>query len=354
MQRCFKSGKRIAGRIDETEDEILRYESFSGEFFWQIGTFVGAFRQSQSLSQLFYSLSLSCFDHLGVRILRKHRFTSSSIYYVRSGCGNKSIPFAKSLGFKVVVDHSTTHPLFNFANSIIETKESLNYFSLEKMMLRDLEQSCNIIVNSDYVVETFRLAGDSRELKVLVPPIDTRFSAMLRGAHVESRNGLIYFGLASARKGIQKFAEVVNLLPTTIPIKMAGNWQPEVLGIRDYLSKKPNVQIQPHSDFEDLTNLLSSARYFLFLAQGEGSARTVGEALHAGLIVLTTKNAGMSFAEGALIDVSEMSAVDIAYLIQDLENNSQLRIDYCNEARKYIAGIEKEYLPRLIEYLNKI
>ena len=211
-------------------------------------------------------------------------------------------------------------------------------------MLRDLEQSSNIVVNSNFVVSTFRLAGDLRELKVLLPPIDSKFSMMLRNIQVDTREGLIYFGLASARKGISEFAEVVNLLPSSMPINIAGNWHPEVLGIRDSLSKKFNVHVHPHGDFEDLVKLLSSARYFLFLAKGEGSARTVGEALHAGLIVLTTKNAGMSFVEGAIIDVSELSVVDISNLILELEKDDKSRRDFSEKARKFIAQIGRAHV----------
>lgn len=353
LQDHFKSGKRVFGRVNESSDKITRHESLTGEFFWQIGSLVGKYRWSQELSKVFYAISLSCFDLLGIYILRNHKKESSGIYYVRSGCGNKSIPYAISLGFKVVVDHSTTHPLYDFAKSTINRIENLSHFSLEMRMLKDLDQSANIIVNSEFVLSTFRLAGDRRELKVLLPPIDSRFSEMLRGAHVESRQGIIYFGLASARKGIQGFAEVVKLLPSSLPVKVIGNWQPEMLGTRDSLSIQPNVEVRPHGDFEDLVKLLSSARYFLFLAQGEGSARTVGEALHAGLIVLTTKQAGMSFQEGAILDVSEMSSVGISKLILDLEQKNHLRESISNKAREYIARLEIHYLPNLIDYLNQ-
>jgi glycosyltransferase involved in cell wall biosynthesis len=112
------------------------------------------------------------------------------------------------------------------------------------------------------------------------------------------------------------------------------------------------VEIHPHAGIDELIKLLTSARYFLFLTHGEGSARTVGEAMHAGVIVLTTQEAGMPFNENALIDVTNRSAVEICELIKNLENDPELCLKISGEAVDYIATLEKNYLPNLIEYCN--
>ena len=353
-RRFFRSGTRLIQRVDGVNDQITRYESLSGEFFWQIGTFLGRYKLMSSISNFFYSLSLTCFDLLGIWVLRKYEKGLSGIYYVRSGCGNRSIPYAANLGFKIVVDHSTTHPLYDLSGTRMSRTENYSRFSVEARMIADLNQNDNIIVNSQFVLDTFRIVGDKRELKVLLPPIDSRFSQILRQTNSKFREGLVYFGLASARKGIRELAEVLAFLPKSLPVNIIGNWKPEMYAIRSSLSKMVNVKLEPHCDYEQLVQRLSSARYFLFIAQGEGSARTVGEALHSGLIVLTTKHAGMPFQKESILDITGLSALEIAELILELEENEQLRENISKNARMYIQQLEKDYELSLVEYLRTL
>ncbi len=353
-QQHMKSGKRVEGRVDTSNDLVVRHEIVLGEIAWQLGTYFGKYRRLQRSSKYFYTMSLALFDFGGIRILKRHRKRDSLIYYVRSGCGNKSIPYAISLGFKVIVDHSYPHPLFDFLNNVVLDTKSLHPFSIEKRMLNDLDASNNIIVNSEYVRSTFIKIGDHRELQVLLPPIDPKFAQLLHENKGNDREGIIYFGLADRRKGIDKFAEVIDLLPSSVPTQVVGNLDPKFDHIRKSLSLKPNVQIHPHAGVGELVKLLTSARYFLFLTQGEGSARTVGEAMHAGVIVLTTQEAGMPFNKDALIDVTNRSAPEICDMIKNLENDINLRSKISGKAIDYIAKLEEKYLPNLIKYCNSI
>lgn len=354
IQFFLPSENRLKGRVNDPTGLIPRHESVFGEISWQLGTYLGRNRILNCLSKYFYAISLAFFDLKAIDILRRNKGKSNLIYHVRSGCGNKSISYAKNIGAKIVVDHSTTHPLYDFMNGEKIVDEFLARFSIEKKMLNDLKASSNIVVNSEFVSHTFKIIGDFRNLKVLLPPIDEKFSQMLRKPKNIDRQGLIYFGTANLRKGIDKFHDVINLLPTSIPVKIVGQWDASVYQIRKSLSKKSNVQILNSGDFKEITENLSSARYFLFLARGEGSARTVAEAMHAGVIVLTTRAAGMIMNSNALVDVSTFSPSDIVKQIKELENDANLREVISINAVDLIAQLEKVYIPNLIEFYNSL
>jgi len=354
IQLFLPSENRLNGRVNGLNDLIPKHESIFGEISWQLGTYLGRNKIFNRLSKYFYAMSLMFFDLKAIHILRRKKDVSNLIYHVRSGCGNKSIAYAKNIGAKVVVDHSFPHPLYDFMSDQRLEDEFLGRFTIEMKMLNDLTASDNIVVNSEFVIDTFKKIGDFRNLKVLLPPIDEKFSQMLREATNMDRQGLIYFGTANLRKGIDKFLDVIDLLPTSIPVKIVGHWDANVDQIRNSLSEKSNVQILPSGDFYEIKEYLSSARYFLFLTRGEGSARTVAEAMHAGVIVLTTRAAGMIMDSNSLVDVSIFSPNEIVECIKVLEDKADLRETMSINAVELIAQLEKDYTPNLIKFYNSI
>ncbi len=354
IQYFLPSENRLKGRVNNHTDSIPRHESIFGEISWQLGTHLGRNAFSKYFSKYFYAISLVFFDLKAIYILWNKKNESNVIYHVRSGCGNKSIPYAQKLGMKVLVDHSYPHPLYDFMKDIKLDNKFLGRFTIEMKMFKDLAASNNILVNSEFVSYTFRATGDLRKLKVLLPPIDEKFSQMLRSTMTFDRRGVIFFGTANLRKGIDCFNDVIELLPSSIPVKIVGHWDVNLLNIRKSLSKKTNVQILPHGDFNEIAHHLSSARYFLFITRGEGSARTVGEAMHAGVIVLTTRAAGMTMNSNALVDVSDLSPSKIAEKILALEDNANLRDMMSDNAVEFVAQLEKDYAPNLIEFYNSL
>ena len=354
IQLLLPSENRLKGRVNGLIELIPKHESIFGEISWQLGTYLGRNKILNCLSKFFYAMSLMFFDLKAIHILRRKKDVSHLIYHVRSGCGNKSIAYAKNIGAKVVVDHSTPHPLYDFMSGQRLEDQLLGRFTIEMKMLNDLKASDNIIVNSEFVCDTFKKNRDFRNLKVLLPPIDETFSQMLREAKNMDRQGLIYFGTASLKKGIDKFLDVIDLLPTSIPVKIVGHWDTSVDQIRNRLSGKSNVQILPSGDWNEITEYLSSARYFLFLTRGEGSARTVAEAMHAGVIVLTTRAAGMIMNSNSLVDVSTFSPNEIVDCIKVLEGEADMREAMSINAAEFIAQLEKYYIHNLIEFYNSL
>lgn len=352
--RNFGPKARLNERISDEYDEIERYESILTEFFWQIGSKMNQSKFFESFSKYFFWISLTLCDIKACHVLFRFRNESPKIYYVRSGFGNISMIIARKIGYKLVIDHSVAHPLF--LNEVLKKNKSniLEMFSIEKKMLLDINKSSYVITNSRFVVETFRQYQDYRKIEVFLPPINKSLSVELRKNTKNNPRNLVYFGTANLRKGIDKFFEIVSLLPTTIPVVTDGNWDAEALDIKLKLHKRPNTCVNKSATFGELVQFLDEAKYFLFPTQAEGAARTVTEAMHSGVIVLTTKQAGVPFDSDCMIDISTCSADQVAQKILELEANSALTKKMQLRAREYVSELERDYSFNLIKFLEDL
>ena len=351
--RKFGSLNQLNQRISSFGDKVIRHEAVLSEIFWQIGAKLSRYKILNRFSRHFYWTALAFGDLKALAILYRHRDSISKIYYVRSGFGNYSIKWAKKLGYKIVVDHSIAHPLYLLTKVQNKKSSILKTFSIENRMLIDIRNSSKLITNSNFVVETFKIMEDYRNFEVLLPPIDKNFSSKLQKCEIQRRSSLVYFGTANFRKGIQRFADVVMKLPKTMPIATAGKWESEADAIKKRLLQQPNISIYNHRDNLELLEFLNQAKYFLFITQAEGSARTVAEAMHAGVIVLTTVAAGIPFDSTAMIDISELTDEEIVNTILKLEENPELCIKMGNRAREYILELEAKYTENLLTFLEK-
>lgn len=76
--------------------------------------------------------------------------------------------------------------------------------------------------------------------------------------------------------------------------------------------------------------------------------------MHSGVIVLTTKQAGVPFDSDCMIDISTCSADQVAQKILELEANSALTKKMQLRAREYVSELERDYSFNLIKFLEDL
>ena len=174
-----KNLNRIFQRSGELSNQKLIRISFLGEISWQLAVFLEKRLKKQFFPQLFFWVSSILFANTAKRMMRLNPEKSPIIYHVRSGFGGSSIMMAKKLGYKVVVDHSIAHP--DFLRTLQKnTSQSKEYvFSMDNRIRRDLNMADLVVVNSDFVAETFLKANFQGKIRVAIPPIEKSFSNLL-------------------------------------------------------------------------------------------------------------------------------------------------------------------------------
>ena len=162
------------------------------------------------------------------------------VYHFRAGYGQRSIDRARRLGMQVLCDHAIAHPAV--LESLVMTRgrsmddgNAANRLTapLERAIRHDIERSDAIVVNSEFVKETFIAAGwPADRVHVAYLGIDENF---LRGVQARVRAPapgplqLLYAGRLERRKGAEVLLEAVHGL-TDVPwnLTIAGPVMPDV------------------------------------------------------------------------------------------------------------------------------
>lgn len=348
-----KNLNRIFQRSGELSNQKLIRISFLGEISWQLAVFLEKRLKKQFFPQLFFWVSSILFANTAKRMMRLNPQKSPIIYHVRSGFGGSSIMMAKKLGYKVVVDHSIAHP--DFLRTLQKnTSQSKEYvFSMDNRIRRDLNMAELVVVNSDFVAETFLKANFQGKIRVAIPPIEKSFSNLLRGL-TSPRSEVSFIGRCEYRKGIDVVLEIVQNLDPEIRVNIVGNWDIECHQIRGEFGKLPNVTLHSYLDMAGVVDILSRTRIFLFPSRAEGAARVVGEAMHAGCAVFSTLEAGVPVPAQAGYLINDLSIQDIHRQIELLLNNDLKFKLLSSNARIHISALEERYLSVLQEIYEEV
>lgn len=338
---------RLKNRIHPLSSEVSEVQVFSGEIFWQIGTLFAKSKYFNSFSKCFYFIAGKSFDLTARRYLKKSD-SSNCVYHFRAGFGGGSIQVARNLGIPTICDHSISHPQYDWRTGNVSTVQTNGFFNLERLILNDLNLADHIIVNSEFVAETFLKCGDTRKLNVMTPPIDRKFVDIARAPVTDERVGIVFVGKCELRKGIDTFTDIVKRLPTNLPICVVGSWAPEAAIFKRELENLSNVQILPYMGYLDIARLLRHSVIFLFPSRAEGSARVIGEAMHSGCIPFITRESGVNFDSNTGFFLNGMNSNEISEIIERILSDKNEQMKYSASARVAIELIERSYLPDLL------
>ena len=232
----------------------------------------------------------------------------AAILHVRSGAGQGgAITTARSQGMKIVVDHSIAHPI-SMENLLKEEYERFNLSlpfhhenELWQLVLRDCAEADILLVNSNYVQETFIQEGyPAEQVCVVYLGVRPDFWGLKKEYQLGKEIRLLFTGHFDLRKGARILLEALTLLQKQdIPCRL------DVVGFvaldRSILDQYANLtQIYFHGFVpqNELKIFFSTADLFVFPTFAEGSSRSAMEAMAAGLPVITTQNCGIPIEHG--------------------------------------------------------
>ncbi|MGI9499071.1 MAG: glycosyltransferase family 4 protein [Geminicoccaceae bacterium] len=237
--------------------------------------------------------------------------SNAALYHYRSGFGHGSAAAARRRGMATLCDHSIAHPgvLAHLVQNLgrLPAEGERGEVSLTWLdVLDDLRHADRVLVNSDFVKETFVHQGwDAARIEVVYQGLDEAFLDLLpepatrHAADASAPLRLVFAGAFEQRKGADHLVEALERLDD-LP------WMLELVGPLDEAMRArhrcflddPRVTVVGRIGRGELAARLSEAEIFLFPSLAEGSARVVFEALAAGCFVVTTKNSGSIVEDG--------------------------------------------------------
>jgi glycosyltransferase involved in cell wall biosynthesis len=244
-----------------------------------------------------------------------------TLIHLRSGAGFLFIKLARYRGATILVDHSIAHPLeFSRLVSYIPDRYSMGAGlegnnTLWRQVLNDCDAADAIVVNSDFVKETF-LLQDVSTTKVSVvylgcdlpselgarPPRSETLTLAFSG-HFDIRKGAnILIELMSQVSGLYEDVrlDVYGSISQSGESVMADSACSEVINFVGYLPR------------DEMLARLRTSDIYIFPSYMEGCAKSVVEAMALGLPVITTKASGAPISHGKdgviIDDVNDIGA----------------------------------------------
>ncbi|WP_372739245.1 glycosyltransferase family 4 protein [Neptunomonas sp.] len=336
-------------------------------------------RKSEMLSSLSSILDKLGFDREALNVfafkmygklaenyVREAAKNGATIYHYRAGFGQSSVKVAKELGMKTICDHSIVHP--SLLNLMIELKgnypESIpsRPNGIWGAVLDDIEVADHVVVNSDFVAETFEFMGfDPAKLSVVYLGVEDKFIHSLPAARdyyqLEQIRPIkfLFAGGIIPRKGVDEISAALQQLTSTkIELHLAGSL-PDVSRSR-YENLLADARVTYHGMLsqKELAKLMSESDVFLFPSRAEGSARVIFEAMAAGCAVICTHNAGSAVQDdvgGKIIPINDQES--LIKVLEDVlkrtekyvgfgKSNKQSILDYYRQ-KNYGDGMERVY-----------
>jgi glycosyltransferase involved in cell wall biosynthesis len=238
------------------------------------------------------------------------------IFHFRAGFGQASIDMARRLGMYVLCDHAIAHPAL--LDELIEKRgrsarlegrqdglpsPSVPTLATERAILQDIDRSDSILVNSDFVKQTFLASGwPAHRIHVVYLGIDDNFLRRVGGPGPRVRTArlrLLFAGRFEQRKGADLICEALaDLNEVDWELVIAGPVMPDIRARHGRFLDDPRVKSLGTILRDELAREMQHAPVFVFPSYAEGSARAVFEALACGCYVITTANSGTIVQDG--------------------------------------------------------
>lgn len=270
---------------------------------------------------------------------RLSRAGQASIYHFRAGFGGASIERARELGMVVLCDHALAHPAL--LGELVANRGRLRHGRvgepspvplpepadpLARAVLDEIDRSDAVLVNSEFVKDTFLTAGWAPErIHVVYLGVDDNFFAGLDAPAREpgaGRLSLVFASRFERRKGAEIVVEALTLLGDDIDweLLIAGPVTPEILAAHGAFFENDRVRVLGPLTRPDFKRQLLAHPVFVFPSYAEGSARAVFEGLACGCYMITTPNSGTIVEDGvhgALVPPGDAAALADAIVTAD-------------------------------------
>lgn len=294
--------RRLADRCEDIPDDQV-YAFQRTEWLFKSAELIGRFRGAD-IREDWQTRGLHQYASMARKTLRTLDF---DIYHYRNCFGFESADWAREQNRLTICDHSIGHP---YAVAWMRKHQSghlpasippQSLTRLEQNYLEDFAYADHILVNSDFVKQTFIASGfDPQQVSVAWWGVDARFlkdaDQALEAVTERGRpTDLLFSGGFGRRKGAHVLMNALEQLsdhPWTLTI--AGTIEPDVLGQWDqfYQRFKKNIRLPGFLSRASLAMEMRKHRVFVFPSLMEGSARVIFEAMACGSFIITTSHAG--------------------------------------------------------------
>ncbi|TKC00458.1 glycosyltransferase [Pedobacter cryophilus] len=264
----------------------------------------------------------------------KKYIKDAEIFHVRSGAGQGgAIQIAKKLKMKIIVDHSIAHPV-SMKNYLLKEYDKFNKkYDLDPstkfwtLVQKDCEEADYIVVNSDFVKQTFLENGfENEKIKVIYFGVRKDFIGIKKDWRIKlgEPTKLLFIGNFGFRKGARVLIDAIKILNSR-----NLNVQLDILGIVDEMGRidiPSNINFRGIFLYDELKNFLKTRDIYVFPTFAEGSSRAAMEAMASGIPVVTTYNCGVPITHnlnGIIVPIDDSTT--LANEIERLMLNESLR-----------------------------
>jgi glycosyltransferase involved in cell wall biosynthesis len=273
---------------------------------------------------------------------------NADVLLVRSGAGQSgAIKTARKNGLAVVTDQSLAHPAFIHATLRGEFERfglNVGYdpkADLWKLVLRDCDDADLLLVNSDFVKETFIDRGyPAGKIRVAYLGVRETFFNLKQNYEIAGPVRILFTGNFDIRKGARILLEAIRLCRRDgldLRLELIGN-----LGNGEPCLQPFDSEFFTHTPFvppAELAGAFSRSDLFVLPTFAEGSSRSAMEAAAAGLPVITTKNCGLPLEQGkSALYIPAGEVESLAAAISQASSDRALRASLGRNAMEMVTG----------------
>ncbi len=362
IQGSYRLGRLNDRQVGIEPDRVQA--DFASELIERAGRVIaskGAVRPGEALEEAGFRLA-------GLRAARRVRKARDlSAYHFRSGFGLSSLDAARRRGVLTICDHSIAHPmvlepLVRNAGRLPSDWRPSKLRGIWRLAVDDLERADWIVVNSDFVRDTFEWAGvDTTRVKVIYLGVEAEFMDSIPGRDAKLDEGplrLLFAGEIGQRKGADVlFRALSTLKAVDWKLDLIGAITPAIAAGWSEFLNDPRVTWHGTVRIRQLAALMSRAEVFVFPSLAEGSARVVAMAMAAGCYVVTTRNSGSVVRDGIhgrMVPPGDHEALAATLMEIADRRGTLLSIGRANAdliRREYLV---EHYVDRVISFYNQV
>ena len=344
--RSSKGGARLLDRKEGIPNSLVRTIWLS-ELIQKFSALL--FPPASSELYAWYRFSLVLYSWKASRLIKK---TNADIYHYRAGYGRGSVVDAKIKGMITICDHSLAHP--RVLDYLIENGGKLPPLDFVPPVTKfwadveaDINQADYVIVNSDFVKETFLNRGwVANRIFVAYAGLDDELvnNKPVRALRLGGADFIRFqfAGEGCPRKGLpdllRAFQEIDDL-PWHLTI--VGDIRQSVLDEFGHFLKDSRINVTPFCSRNELLSKMGEADVFIFPSLAEGSARVTYMAMAMGCFIITTKNSGSVVQE--IINGEIVEPGNVASLREAIRNTFAHKEKLKNVGKINAATIANQY-----------
>lgn len=241
------------------------------------------------------------------RASRKYLHDAEVVQF-RTGSGRGgAMDTARSRGMLTIADHSIAHPQIIDRNVRAAYKAHGQPLDINPddpfwgSVLEDCAEADAILVNSDYVRQSFGEAGwDTSRIHVAYLGVREDFLGLKTDWSRGERLRLLFTGGFNLRKAADVLLEAVDAMlerGLAVELDVVGTVSPYVK-LPARLADSPHVRLHGHVPQDALAEYLRQADVYVFPSRAEGAAQSAMEALGAGQPAVVTRESGVPVRDG--------------------------------------------------------